>query len=244
MMDVIVTTYNRLSFLKQTIESFIEMNKEMPYRLFISDDCSTDGTADYLCKLRTQGVANILLPSHRQGVVYGFNFLWNWVDYLDTFDIEYPFMCYLQDDMVSTKKEWLVELVQVYEALKEKEPIGFFSGYDAPEHLVKETVQYNGCKVFLKTSTGGSNLIAEKDFWRSIGFVPKRNPDGSVRGYPNKNVGSHIDVYLTGYYSLSRINPGSSAKNCLRYQNKKVMVVPSLMHLGQEPKESTWRTRR
>jgi hypothetical protein len=167
--------------------------------------------------------------------------MWNWVDYLDTWDTEMPYMCYLQDDLLSTEKDWLLKLVRIYEDLKDKERIGFMSGYDAPEHLIQENINYNGKQIFLKKSTGANNLIAEKEFWRSIGFIPKRNPDGSERGFPHKNRGSHIDLYLIGYYSLSRSCPQSSADNCLRLQKKNVLVMPSLLHLGQEKKISTWR---
>jgi glycosyltransferase involved in cell wall biosynthesis len=241
MIDVIITTYNRVDFLKRTIESFIDKNKMIPYRLFVADDFSNDGTAEYLCGLRNQGIANILLSPKRNGVVYGFNSLWNWVDYLDTWQEESDYMCYFQDDLVSVKNEWLLKAIEAYEFLRNKEKIGFFSGCDAPEHPIDHEVIWNDDILLMKKSTSATNLIAEKKFWRSIGFVPRLNPDGTERGFPHKNKGSHIDVYLTGYYSLARSNPSCSAENCLREQNKMVMVLPSLEHLGHEDKVSTWR---
>ncbi len=242
MIDVLITTYNRVSFLRQTVETFMQKNSELPYRLFIIDDCSEDGTDQYLLGLKKKGIADIFLSRERRGVVFGFDLLWSLSDLFGFFFSENDYVCYLQDDLVSVENNWMLKIIGVYERLREKYKIGFFSGFDAPEHPVKEVFGWDGHLVLIKKSTSATNLIAEKSFLQTIGYLPRLNRDGSRRGFPDKGVGSHIDVDLIGCYSKSKFHPTHSAPNCSYRQGKDVMVIPGcLQHLGQPPKESTWR---
>lgn len=240
MIDILITTYNRKEFLKKTIESLFEKTK-MEFRLFIIDDCSDDGTQDYLRNLEHERLTFVVLSKRRNGVVFGFNMLWNMIDYYDMFWEEKPYLCYLQDDCFILEDGWLWILLDAYEKLKEKFNIGFFSGYDAPEHPIRERLIMEGREMFLKDSQTATNLIATKEFWRSIGWIPRRNPDGSERGFPGKNKGSHIDLYLTGCMSESKFVRGAAGENCSYNQKKKVLVIPMIEHLGIKDKESTWR---
>lgn len=241
MVDITITTYNRVGMLKRTLEALFE-TVDVPHRIFVIDDCSSDGTPEYLSKLSGDKLQFVTLSKKRSGVVYGFNMLWNMVDYFDTFHEEFPYMCYLQDDMVAVDKGWLKTLIFCYEEMTRDRPIGFFSGYNAPEHPVRETVKWKGRDVYIKISSTASNLVAKKAFWRSIGYVPKFNPDGSPRGYPSERRGSQIDLYLTGCMSGSRLVPNAASERCSFYQGKELLVVPGLlMHEGMTEDKSTWR---
>jgi glycosyltransferase involved in cell wall biosynthesis len=242
MIDIVMTTYGRLEFLKRTVESLIEKNKMLIYRLFIIDDCSMDGTGEYLLDLRNKGVADIYLSSRRRGITFGLDMLWNITDFYGIFFEEFPYLCYIQDDVVSKINDWLLIAIQAYEELKDIHPIGFFSGHHAIEHPIKEALKWRGNEIYLKKSNSGQNLIAEKTFWRSIGYVPRYNPDGSERGLPSDGRGSHMDIYLEGAYSGSKYHPTSSAPNSAYNQKKDVLVLPGLLeHIGQDPKVSTWK---
>ena len=136
-------------------------------------------------------------------------------------------------------------LLQAYEGFRDTAGIGFFSGYHALEHPVMSDVAWKGRTVYFKKSTTATNLIAAKDFWRSVGIpIPILNPDGTPRGFPNDGRGSQIDVWFTGCYSLGRFDAKNAAPNCLYRQGKKVLVIPMLKHLGIEKKDSTWRQNR
>ncbi|MDP2362531.1 MAG: glycosyltransferase, partial [Ignavibacteria bacterium] len=194
MIDVLITTYNRKELLKKTVESFLSKNKKLPYRLFIVDDFSTDGTVEYLLDLRSRQKVNLLFPASREGITHGFNALWSWINHLDIWYEENPYLCYLQDDVLSVEEEWLLKILSAYEELKDKYNIGFFSGHHAIEHPVEKTIKWNGSSFYLKKSNSGQNMIAEKSFWRSIGSPPRLNPDGSMRGFPNHGKGSCLDI--------------------------------------------------
>jgi len=245
MVDIIITTWNRVDLLRRTLESLWARAKDgLPYRLWIHDDCSEDETPRYLQGLKDRSIAYIALSKKRAGVVAGFNMLWNMVDYYDSFWEEMPYLCYLQDDVEFEEDNWLTTLIRAYEELSEKESIGFFTGYNAPEHPVDSWLNWGERRVFLKFSTTATNLVGTKAFWRSIGWIPRLNPDGSERGFPHKNRGSHIDVYLTGCASGSRFAAKATAPNSSYLQGKKVLVVPDLIrHNGAPEIRSTWRRR-
>lgn len=238
--DILITTYNRRMVLEETVKSLLDKVKSIPYRLFIVDDCSSDWTADYLKQLKDDRLAAVVLNKKRSGVVCGFDMLWRMAEFYDSFYSYNPYMCYLQDDMKSVEEDWLLTAINIYEALKQQYPIGLFSGHDAHRHPVFKGIAYNGRKVILKKSQGMTNLIGEKSIWKSIGYVPRLNPNGKERGLPDNCRGSNIDVYVTGCYSGSTFGAGAAAANCLVKQNKLVMVIPGMLeHIGEI--NSTWR---
>jgi glycosyltransferase involved in cell wall biosynthesis len=243
MFDILVTTFNRVNLLRRTVESLLaRTTARTPYRIFIVDDASTDGTPEYLMSLRHPAIQSIIWNKVRSGVVCGFNELFRQVEYLDRYYAENPYLCYLQDDVEIMEDDWLHILQLAYEDLNKTYPIGFFCGFNAKEHITEVELPWHDRKVLLKTSTRATNLIASKQFWHSIGYIPKENPDGSSRGFPNDGRGSHIDVYLTGCSSGSRFQKAYSAPNSSYRQGKKVLVVPGLLHHLAEPdRASTWR---
>jgi len=238
--DIIVTTYNRLHFLQSTLESLLDSVTSELFKLYIIDDCSFDGTREYLSKMNKFLDISIILSDERRGVVPNFNSLWDTV----ILNERHPFLCYLQDDIVAVEKDWLTVLTVAWHEMKDAYKIGFLSGYDAPEHPTEREIMWMGRNVKIKKSTSGQNLFADKKFWASIGKPPELNFNGSVRGFPDNGKGSNIDVWFTGCYSLSKFDQKNAAPNCLYKQGKRVMVIPMLKHLGIEKKDSTWRQNR
>ena len=63
------TTYNRLSFLKQMVESFVStVNRSHEWTLLIADDGSSDGTLEYLHSLSFEFCEFIIFSNYRIGV--------------------------------------------------------------------------------------------------------------------------------------------------------------------------------
>ena len=56
-MDICILTYNRLVYLQKCFWSIIASSK-LPNRIFIFDDCSTDGTKEFILHLKESGLIN------------------------------------------------------------------------------------------------------------------------------------------------------------------------------------------
>jgi glycosyltransferase involved in cell wall biosynthesis len=242
MIDVIITTYNRLNFLRQTIQSLFTLAGPVRYRLSVIDDASTDGTREWLHAMR-YAFHHLVLCDERRGIVPNFNMMWDRL----MADEDYPYLCYLQDDLVSETQDWLAILLDVHTTYGKILNAGFSTAYDAVEHLSMAQIdceQYPGLMIRIKRSTSMQNLLAEKSFWQSIGRPPELDADGKVRGFPNDGIGSDIDVWFTGCASLNRFKQKACSPTCLALQGKTAIAVPMLRHLGIAKEDSTWRQNR
>ena len=246
MINIGITTYNRVNFLKRCVKSVVE-NTIVPYNLFIYDDNSTDRTGRYLLdELREQENITVFTSNKRRGIVPGFNKLWD----LSVQKAGHnKYFCYLQDDVVITEKGWLKKLIGCYEA-KEQHPttFGLFTGHHAPEHPTEGLEVINGEEVFVKKSMRATNMIAPYTFWDKIGRIPDKNPDGSVRGFPgpknpdgSRGRGSSIDIYITGHQSKGVYVHGHAGPTNSWKLGTYCMVVPGLVkHEALSKEDSTW----
>ncbi len=210
--DIIIPTYNRLNFLKNCIRS-IHYNTRVDYRLFIVDDCSDDGTQEWLATLQHPNLEEVILNKRRRGLTYGFNILGDIIRGTDWYyNSSSRYMVLMQPDTEVMVEGWLKLLIKANEVFKDKFNIGFFSGHDAPEHptileqrmiieqeedifynVFKNNSEYsstdidNSITVKIKKSMRATCMIATWFFWDSIGKIPKIQPNGTERGFPTVN---------------------------------------------------------
>ena len=52
--DIVLVTYNRLAFTKQTLKSILDRTK-FPFRLIVVDNASTDGSGSFLLTEKAKG---------------------------------------------------------------------------------------------------------------------------------------------------------------------------------------------
>ena len=246
MVNIGITTYNRKKFLHDCIDSILQ-NTETEFMLFVYDDASRDGTVDMLKKEYGHEGIVIIEGKKRLGVTAGFNALW---EVSENFN-DYGFFCYLQDDTV-VKKCWLKKLLAAYYAsCGFVYKVGLLSGFSNPEHpdvaKIAMRTKVGRLTAHIKRSIRATNMMAPYSFWDRIGKIPKRNPDGSERGFPNREGdglrgrGSNLDVYITGFQSNSCFAAGAAGKNCLRNMKSYCLVLPGLVeHKAITSLESTW----
>ena len=245
MVNIGITTYNRKDFLEKCINSVIK-NTIVPYKLFVYDDASNDGTKEMI--INKYDTTEVLLISglKRMGITNGFNTLWKVSErYNDN-----SYFCYLQDDVIISEIGWLDKLIKCYETqkLNSDYKIGLFSGHHAVEHPIEIQKDINGVKVFLKKSMRATNMIATYEFWHKIGYVPLNNPDGSVRGFPgprnidgSRGKGSKMDLYITGFQSKGVFVSGAAGKSCSWNLGTYCMIIPGLVkHIATSREDSTW----
>lgn len=244
MINIGITTFNRKKFLCNCVDSVLK-HTSVPFKLFIYDDKSTDGTIDELRRRYKNRGLLLIQSDQRSGIVSGFNKLWEVSESYNN----HKYFCYLQDDTV-VNPGWLKTLVGTYETqlLASDYKVGLFSGHHAPEHPIDVKKDILGTEVYFKKSIRATNMIASYDFWHEIGKVPLKNPDGSVRGFPgpanpdgSRGRGSNMDVYITGFQSKGVFVKGAAAKNCSWNLGTYCMVIPELVkHVAISKEDSTW----
>lgn len=212
MIDVIITTHNRLELLNRTIESFLaNTDLEKIHRIIITDDGSTDGTAEYLEQLRTEIPKIKVLGSReqRRGIIPRFNAAIE--------QCERGIVCEFQDD-VTFYPDWLNQ------QLAHIDVADFVTGYDAPEHTPYSG--YNGYK--LKYSSRFTQLMARRHVWDQFFPMQPRHNFPTPCMVDGKPVGSGIDCMLFG------------GKKNNKYSKSRFLVIPGLCHTA-EHYQSTWR---
>ena len=64
MVSILCTAYNHEQYIAQTLDSFLSQQTDFPFEILVSDDASTDGTAEIIrdYALRYPGVVRAFLP--------------------------------------------------------------------------------------------------------------------------------------------------------------------------------------
>ena len=107
-----MVTFNRLEFTKQAIDAVARFTN-FPYALTVVDNCSQDGTQDYLKELKRRGVIkNLVLLAENIGVARASNVAWQQ-------EPEAGYYLKLDNDIVVQKPDWLNRMVQTVEAVPE-----------------------------------------------------------------------------------------------------------------------------
>lgn len=97
-----VTTYNRLDYLREFVESWDKTrNRNYEWTLIVSDDGSSDGTLEYLDALRIEGVSIHVVKHQRVGVHESTNSI---IDRCILMDFDYGFKC--DDDVIFKSIGW------------------------------------------------------------------------------------------------------------------------------------------
>jgi hypothetical protein len=82
--DIVITTRNRLPYLKMTLAGIFERT-HTPYALHVIDDASSEGNAEYLLSLWREGkIRSLLLRRDRCGLRAGHN-VGPWISFSDPF---------------------------------------------------------------------------------------------------------------------------------------------------------------
>ncbi len=243
--NIIISSKNRLPFLKKCINS-IEKNTEIDYNLIIADDNSNFNVIQYLHKTNIKNLKEILCSKQSAGITHSVDSAWIYSRFYNWFhnNQNANYMCYIQDDTVIQEKGWLKLLIEFYNDLHEEHKIGFFGGYDAPEHPTLKEFKHKDKTVKIKKSSRATNLIGTYDHWESCKIPHRIDGDGRPRGFPTANPrrGSNFDIWLTGCQSQGRVMPPPIASHTSNFhQGKTYMCIPTLIkHIAKEAKDSTW----
>lgn len=99
---IMITTYNRINFLKKTIETWYSTcNKHHNWTLIVADDGSTDGTLEYLYNLNLKDIKILIIENDNRGVHHQTNSM---LKLALNIDFDYGFK--IDDDLIFLKEGW------------------------------------------------------------------------------------------------------------------------------------------
>ena len=97
-----ITSYNRLAYLKELINSWQKTKSDdINWQIIIADDGSTDGTIDYIENLKIQNTPITLIKNNRIGIHQQMNTI---IEKLELIDFDICFK--VDDDIEFLKKGW------------------------------------------------------------------------------------------------------------------------------------------
>ena len=156
-----IVTFNRLEYTKKCIQGILDTVKIQPYKITVVDNCSTDGSIEYLTELfETNIIHNLCLMSKNVGVSKAANAAW-------TKEPKANFFIKLDNDMVPTKEGWLESMVEVFQTGLNLGSLG----YNVETVSYPITNNVNGHDIRVKTQNiGGACLLIPKKTEQKIGY--------------------------------------------------------------------------
>ncbi len=205
-----MVTFNRLEFTKQAIDAVARFTN-FPYALTVVDNCSQDGTQDYLKELKRRGVIkNLVLLAENIGVARASNVAWQQEPQAD-------YYLKLDNDIVVQKPDWLNRMVETVDAVPELAALAY--NFE-PVSYPLETLR--GCRIRPKrdANLGGACYLIPKrahealGYWcEDYGLYGEEDHDHSVRlrlaGFLNAYMeDEEIGIHLPGG-KAGKIDPTS-----------------------------------
>ena len=193
----VLITYNRLSYTKRTLRAFWD-TISYPYYLVVVDNASTDGTVDYLQKLKKRGKIDklILNPDNyypgaaaNMGWQYGLE--------------EYPTATHLMrlDNDMHLEKGWDSAALDYFRKIPSMGQIGIEHEAIENEKAKGHEVNLNG-KVFNKFpgNVGGPNIISRLVWDKGLRYnVDKWDSFGYGKPTPQEDVAFSRAIQNAGF---------------------------------------------
>ncbi len=118
--NIVITTFNRLNFTKQTIPNIIDTASDsISYMITVVDNGSKDGTPEYLIELFNQKkITNLILLPENIGVAKGQNLGWKLFENVSIYGK-------VDNDVLFHKKNWLNEIIYILSNSSELGALGY-----------------------------------------------------------------------------------------------------------------------
>jgi glycosyltransferase involved in cell wall biosynthesis len=156
---LIMTTHNRIDYLRKTIESI--KNSVFPEccHLLIYDDGSNQETKDYIHSIKLNIDTTKIYGNINHGVEHGLKVGLN---YFKQFN--YDLYCIIDSDVLFNKY-WLVRILELYKRSAKCEYI--YSGFNANNSNRHKAV-YEGRDFYIKNTIGGLNMFFDNSNCDSV----------------------------------------------------------------------------
>ena len=162
LVNIVVTTFNRISYNKQSIPNIKETaSSDIPFCLTIVDNGSTDGTVDLLREQYEAGIIdNLILLKENVGVAKAQNLGWK------LFEDDCDYYLKSDNDILYKKKNWLNGLVFTCRKIPQIGALGY-TCEETEYPVVGNTV----VKIRIKRGNiGGACFFVPKHIWDKLGY--------------------------------------------------------------------------
>jgi glycosyltransferase involved in cell wall biosynthesis len=176
--STVITTYNRLSFLKRAIESALAQTN--PCEIVVIDDCSSDGTLDYLKSLATvikfhRNSENI---GHAESVNRGVNLAQgDWIKLLDDDDYLAPNCLEVISQVISQYPDAVICSCQAIQVNEQQQEIKYTRRVGAEDtiYIPQEDIHYRMLLEHLPFGTPTQVMFSRQAFLQSQGWNSRFN---------------------------------------------------------------------
>lgn len=206
-----VTTFNRLPFTKRSIDSIIK-NTIHPYTLTVVDNNSQDGTVEYLKELKDNNqIKNLILLDENIGVAKASNLGWQMEE--TNYYVKYD------NDIIVNRPNWLKPMIDIIDITPNISMIGYcvISGQAPPlrpigEYKIREAaVNLGGACVLIPKRTK-----EEFGYWcEDYGLYAEEDMDYGVR---IKQSGK-ISVYMEDATQVEHIDHDADIVDTPEYKS-------------------------
>lgn len=155
-----MVTYNRIEFTRQSIKSIITFTR-YPYAITVVDNNSSDGTQSYLKDLYNKGIIkNLVLLKENVGVSKASNIAWQC-------EPKAEYYLKLDNDIVIQKENWLRDLVNVADGVRQAGVVGY--SFEPVSYELKEIDGYR-VRPKINANVGGACALIPRKTSDKIGF--------------------------------------------------------------------------
>lgn len=223
---ILMTSYNRGKIMKESLSSLFEHTDPTKYRLWISDDNSSDSeTRQFLSSLSHPCLEAVILSNKRLGQHVGLNRCYYLIeDWIRHYQYPYSVCIVKTEDDILFSENWLETLVSVWDNSRNHN-IGILGACNGARGT---EVSINGRKVILTKHVAATCMFAPIYVWRTVLPIPWRNEVDFKADVDCRNP-SWCDWMIT-----------TRGTNSIRSQGMTCGLVENLVsHIGGG--KSTWR---
>jgi hypothetical protein len=230
--DIVLSASRRPQFLKRSLGRLVQAMDASPYRhrLTVTVDGIDDESSAILDRYR-RFIHQVLWTRTCEGLPYMWNSARDLMQNLAArTELRPDYICYIQDDcLIDEPSKYFSTMVEVADSATPG-LLGFVSGYHCELHPGFARIERDGREFVFSDSIDGKNFLARPTVLASIGPLNWWFDDGTRRGNPGPDRGSHFDLWQW------RESP-----NALTKQTRISVILPGLCHhLAADPSRSTW----
>ncbi len=223
LVSLIIVTHNRLDFLKKNLTSLLPTLENINYELFVWDNNSQDGTAQFLRQLQHNQRIKIIL--HNQNI--GTNAKGKAIELTKG-----DFIIGLDDDVIEFPENWLQEMIYAYKNIPY---IGYLSsdviqdettdGAKHPDQAYSELEYDNSNIKLLVGPTGGWCFMISREVYNKVGKFhqsPKRIFFNEDMDYTNRTINKGLKVGILKGIKVYHATGHFHNKNYMQVFNQKM----------------------